>query len=86
MNVLERFTSPRGQAARIEGRLAVDISPGRDGKPAGGETVFCNATIVRIFARGFSWCFFLCGDTHRGDISQVQRLGGGGDVTYLPPF
>ena len=46
-----------------------DISPGRDGKPAGGETVFCNATAVTIFTRGFSGCFFLCGGTRRGDIN-----------------
>ena len=70
MNVSERFASSRGQAARIEGRKVggYDISPGRDGKPAGGETVFCNATVVTIFTRGFSGCSFLCGGTHRGDI------------------
>ena len=76
MNVLERFASSRGQAARIEGRKVggYDISPGRNGKPAGGETVFCNATVVTIFTRGSSGCFFLCGGTHRGDIYGFSSI------------
>ena len=40
---------------------------------------------MRIFARGFSWCFFLCGDTHRGDVLQVRRLGGGRGCNIFVP-